>query len=382
MADEVTLDLGQGGAFVSKATDPVVTNVATPADFTAQFPTPLDQTELVALCEEVNLLRAIPEVRTGLKTYTWREMTSLAFTSGASYIGFADGACPEEYTHDGGNLSVDLKNIGIKKSLTISDIMHSVASIQAGYGINALAPGFVAGEGMPGGASAGAGYLSAIGDLKAKEMQLGAVLLMNGWDRLLATGNDSTYPLEFDGIETQVVTGNGAHVNTGADASGTFSAAAFDRFLAEGCAKPTHIFGHPAAIQEMLSSYFQLGFAGSQTITPMGGERLTPGFNFSGEVRTGVGTLICVADANFTRTDKGGGLFESTLYPLRMTHNGAPLVYRITQIPLAFKDLMPGCTAISFEMFTKTALVVKAMCAQSAYKKRFSGSIVTTCTRI
>jgi len=107
-----------------------------------------------------------------------------------------------------------------------------------------------------------------------------------------------------------------------------------------------------------------------------------PGFNFAGEVNTGVGRLVCVADANFTRIDRGGGVFESSLYPLRMSHNGDPLVYRITQIPLAFKDLAPGCTAISFQIWTKTALVIKALCAQSVYKKRFTGALVTTCAKI
>ena len=156
MADtEVVLNLGADAVtektFVNKAVDPVVTNAALPADFAAQFPNPLDTTELVTMCEELNVWRSIPEVMTGLKTYTWRELNELNFTVSGSYIGFADYACPEEYTHDGDNRYVDLKNIGAKKSLGISDIMHSVASQSAGYGITRLAPGFVAGEGMPGG---------------------------------------------------------------------------------------------------------------------------------------------------------------------------------------------------------------------------------------
>src|SRR5688572_18648383 len=146
MPGEVILNVGADAAtepafvqqpVVTRASDPVISPAAsTPVDFAAQFPNPLDQTELLALCEEVNMLRSIPEVGTGLKTYTWREMTSLAFTSGSSKRTFADGLCPEEYTHDGANRSVDLKNVGAKKGLTISDIMHSVASISAGYGIN------------------------------------------------------------------------------------------------------------------------------------------------------------------------------------------------------------------------------------------------------
>lgn len=386
MSEELVLNLGADAtvekAFVSKATDPVVTNVGTPADFAAQFPTPLDQSELLAMCEEVNLLRTIPEEMTGLKSVLWREMSSLAFTSGSQYIGFADGACPEEYSHDGANKTLDLKNLGAKKSLTISDIMHSIASISAGYGINNLVGGFAGGSGMPGGGENTVFTAARIGDLKAKEMQLASILVMNGWDRLLAVGNASSNPLEFSGIETLVTSGNGAHVNSALSASGTFTAAEFDRFLSEGCAKPTHIFGHPQAIQEMLSSYFQLGFAGSQTISPQGGDRVVPGYNFAGEVLTGVGRLICVADVNFTRTTNGDGTFDSTLYPLRMTHNGEQLVSRVTQIPLAFKDLAPGCTAISFQVWTKTALRIKLLCAQAAFTKIFSGNIVSTCTRI
>jgi hypothetical protein len=124
---EKVVNPSTGEAFVARATDPVVTNVGTPVDFAAQFPTPLDPTEILDMCEEVTLLQAIPEKRTGLKTELWREMTSLEFVSGSNYIPFVDGECPEEYRHDGGNESVDLKNLGAKKSLTISDIMHSAA---------------------------------------------------------------------------------------------------------------------------------------------------------------------------------------------------------------------------------------------------------------
>lgn len=382
--NEVVLNLGETPetAFVSKATDPVLPGATTPGDFAAQFPNPLDTTELVTMCEELNVWRTIPEERTGLKVYTWREMTSLNFSTTGSLIGFADGACPEDYEHDGGNLSVTLKNIGARKVLTISDIMHSVASMQAGYGINRMAPGFAAGEGFPGGSNQGAGYLGVIADLKAKEMQLAGTLVLNGWDSLLVNGNDTVNALHFDGIETQVTALAGAHANSGADASGTFSADAFDRFLGEACAKPTHIFGHPQAIQNMLSAYFQLGFQGSHVINTTQQERIIPGFNFAGEVFTGVGRMIVVADANFTRTDIGGGVMSAPLYPLRMTHNGDKLVYKITQIPLAFKDLAPGCTAIAFQIWAKTALVIKALCAQNVYTRRFTANLTSTCTRI
>lgn len=385
LAGEKVADMANGGAFVSRATDPVVSNVGTPIDFAAQYPTPLDPTEVITMCEEINLLNAIPEQRTGLKTELWREMNELAFTSGSNYIAFTDGACPEEYYHDGDNLSVDLKNIGAKKSLTISDIIHSQAVSVGGSGIRALLGGANASNGMPGGADMATIGLESIANLKEKEVKLGMALVLNGEDRLLAVGNASSRPLEFSGIETQVTSGNGAHVNsaTGQDASGTFSANKFDAFLGEACAKPTHIFGSPQAVQELMSGYFQLGFQGSQLINFNGGDRIVPGFSFAGFVQTGVGRLAVVADANFTKTASGSNSFSSKLYALRMSHNGQPLVYRATQIPLSLTDLAPGCTSVSFEIWKKTALIIKSMCAQSVYSfGSFVGRSVTTCTAI
>ena len=372
-------------AFVAKATDPVVTNVATPGDFAAQFPTPLDPTEILTLCEEVTLLQALPEKRTGLKIEQWREMTSLAFTSGSAYIAFTDGACPEEYSHDGSNSSVDLKNLGAKKSLTVSDIMHSAAVVQGGAGIEALLGGYAAGQGMPGAKDIATFGREAIRDLKEKEIRLNMSLVLNGEDRLLAVGDATTRPLEFDGIEYWVTAANGAHTNnvTGQLASGTFSTQDFDHFVSESCAKPTHLFGHPAAIQEVMSAYFQLGFAGSQVVNSADGNRIIPGFNFGGFVNTGIGRLQVIADNNFTRTAGTPGTFTSNIYALRMTHNGEPLVYRSTQIPLSLIDLAPGCTSVAFEIFKKTALIVKAMCSQSFYQfGSWQGRVVTSCTAI
>lgn len=386
MANELVADMtNPGGAFVQRATDPVVTNVATPVDFSAQFPTPLDPTEILALCEEINLVNSIPERRTGLKQETWREMNELAFTSGSAYIAFTDGACPEEYYHDGDNTTVDLKNIGVKKSLTISDIIHSRAVIMGGAGIEALNGPWAGSAGLPGGTDMGTMAREAIADLKEKEVKLGMTLLLNGEDRLLAVGNASSRPLEFSGIETQVTSGNGAHTNSvsGQDASGTFSATNFDAWLAEACAKPTHIFGHPQAIQQMMSGYFQLGFQGSQLINFNGGSRIVPGFSFAGSVETGVGRLTVVADTNFTKTASGSASFSSKLYTMRMSQNGQPLVYRSTQIPLSLTDLAPGCTAISFELWKKTALIIKGMCSQGVYSfGSFSGRSVTTCASL
>src|SRR5512139_3604835 len=105
MAEQM-LNLGevQKSEVVQRGSDPVLNPVyASPADFAAQYPQPLDTTEIMALCEEVTMLQAIPEIRTGLSGETWREMTSLAFTSGSAYIAFQDGYCPEEYTHNGAN---------------------------------------------------------------------------------------------------------------------------------------------------------------------------------------------------------------------------------------------------------------------------------------
>src|SRR5512139_1335610 len=102
---DVVLNLGTDAevekAFVAKSTDPVILPqpYVQPTDFAAQYPTPLDTTEILRLCEEVTLLQAIPEQRTSLSAYTWREMTSLAFNSGSSFLAFADGECREYFTH-------------------------------------------------------------------------------------------------------------------------------------------------------------------------------------------------------------------------------------------------------------------------------------------
>lgn len=381
---EVVADMANpGGVFVQRATDPVVSNVATPIDFAAQFPTPLDPTEVIAMCEEVSLLNAIPEKPTGLQQEIWRELNELAFTSGSNYIAFADGACPEEYYHDGDNTTVNLKNIGVKKSLTISDIIHSMAVINGGSGITRLLGPFSNG-GLPGEGNASTLGLETIASLKEKEIKLGMTLVLNGEDRLLAVGDATARPLEYDGIESLVVTGTSrSNSISGQDASGTFSADNFDAWLAEACAAPTHIFGHPQAVQTMLSKYFQLGFQGSQLVNFNGGSQIVPGFSFAGFVETGVGRLTVVADRNFTKTASGTNSYRSKLFALRMSHNGVPLVYRSVQIPLALRDLAPGCTAVSFEVWKKEALIVKAKCIQGVYQfGSFTGRSVTNCAVI
>jgi hypothetical protein len=260
--------------------------------------------------------------------------------------------------------------------------MHSAAVAAAGWnGINQLVGGFASNAGLPGAAGEGTFLNQMIGDLKAKEMTLAGTLVMNGWDKLLVTGDKDSNALEFDGIENYVTSGNGARASV-VDASGTFSAASFDRFLAEGCAMPTDLFGHPQAIQELMSGYFALGGVAVQNINFQNGNRITPGFNFGGEVNTGVGTLRVHADRNFTKTALTASTYQSDIFALRMVHNGLPLVYKQTQIPLAFKDLAPGCTAISFQIWAKTALVIKALCAQARYKTVFTGRSVTSCPTI
>ena len=372
---------------VGRATDPVVLPqpYSTPGDFAAQYPQPLDPTEILAMCEEVTMWQALPEETTALLGETWREMSTLAFVSGTTYLFFADGACPEEYSHSGNNLTVNTKLLGAKKSLSEREIQHSVAVASANWhGINRLVGGFPAGEGMPGGTDVGTFQAEAIAGLKEKEVRLAMTLTLNGWDRYLVQGDTNANSLEFDGLEhyfdnTSNCTIGNTNNNT---ASGSFSAAAFDRFLAESCAKPTHIFGHPAAAQEMLSAYFQLGFAGSQVIQTTSGDRIVPGFNFAGFVNTGIGRMTVVADTNFARLNAGGGAFQASLWALRMNHNGEPLVYKLTNIPLVYRDLTPGCTAIQFEVWASTALIIKGCCAQARYTSQFTGRISTTCTQI
>lgn len=383
MDGENVLNPSTGEVF--RATDPVILPqpYTTPADFAAQYPTPLDPTEIIAMCEEVTLLQSIPREGTALLAHTWREMSSLAFVSGSSYIAFAEGECPEEYTHDGANTTVTLKNIGAKKSLSISQIMHSQAVAGANWhGINTLVAPAAAGEGMPGGLNDGTFNKEYVANLKEKEIRLAATLVMNGDDRLLVLGDTNTNTLEYDGIEQwQTNMSVSFHTNDNT-ASGTFSGIAFDRFLSESCAKPDTLMGHPTTMQEVMSAYFQLGYQGSQLVNFPDGNRIVPGFNFASQVNTGVGRLNVLADNNFTRTAAGAAIFQADVWAMRMRHNGEPLVYQLEQIPLSLKDLVPGCTAISFQLWAKKALIIKHACAHGQYTSQFTGRITTTCTLI
>jgi len=372
----------------TKTADPVIsaTQPFTPSQFDFQYPQPLDPLEVMAVCEEVGVLNAIPEKRTELKVELWMELSDLYMDTvgGGQYIAFADGECPEEYEETGTYRHVTLKNLGVKKSLTLSDIKHSVAISGAG-GIAALLGAFPASEREPGGFDLATFQREQVAGIREKEIRKGMSLTLDAWDWILVNGALGTDPLEFDGITTIVTALNGAHCNT-ACPTGTFSVSDFDRFISEGCAKPTHIFGHTQALQELSAAYFQLGFGGSQVIQIPGPEpRVTPGYGFTDRVNTQVGPLQLVGDWNFDRTAQAGdcgGVFTSVLYPLRMVHNGEPLIYRITQMPLAYKELTPGCTAIAFQIWVKTALVIKALCAQACYQASFTGNITSTCTRI
>ena len=371
---------------VQRTTDPVILPqpYASPGDFAAQYPTPLDPTEIIAMCEEISVYKRIPEEPTQLSAHTWRELNELAFTSGSAYIAFADGECPEEYAHDGDNETVSIKNLGAKKTLSYRDIMHSKAVAGGNWhGINTLVGGIPGSEGLPGGMDSATFEREHVASVKEKEVKLAGTLVINGLDRLIVLGDHAENSLEFTGIEEWAENYSCTWHTNGNSASGTFSAIAFDRFLSEACAIPTVIFGHSTAIQELMSAYYQLGYQGSQIVNHTTGDRITPGYNFGSFVNTAVGRLEVVSDNNFTRTDIGGGNFQGVLYALRMTHNGEPLVYRSTQIPLAFNDLVPGCTAISFEVWTATALIIKACCAQGAYTSQFTGRTgQSVCTAI
>jgi len=388
MEGENVLNPSTGEVFkaeVSRSTDPVILPqpYSSPSDFAAQYPVPLDPTEVISMCEEITMLGAIPEFDYSLKQYTWREMTSLEFTSGSAYLAFADGECPEEYTHGGSNTTVTLKNIGAKKTLSLSDIKHSIAVAAANWhGINTLNGPFPAGQGLPGASDMGSMQREVVAGVKEKEMKLGMTLVLNGEDRLLVKGNTDTNSLEFDGFENWATNMSCTFHTNSNTASGTFSAIGFDRFLSEACAKPTTLFGHPQAMQELMSAYFQLGYQGSQTVNFASGDRVVPGFNFASQVNTGIGRMNVVSDNNFTRTDMGNGAFQAAIWAMRMTHNGEPLVFRYNQFPLSLSDLAPGCTAVSFQVWKKTALIIKQCCAQAKYTSQFSGRTSSTCSVI
>lgn len=362
-----------------RASDPAFPGgVATPEDFAAQFAQPLDTTELIPMCSETTMARVLPDKTGDTKAELWRELNELEFVSGSAHkIAFPAGDCPEDFRHNGDNKQIDLKHYGAKKSLTESDIRHSRGSIAAGYGITNLVGPF-SDNGAPGERDVASLVRANISDLKEKEMQLMSILVMNDFDKLLVYGDEGTYPDEFDGWVTQITAANGARVN-GGTSTGTFDVNHFNQFMAAGCAKPDAIFAHPVILADIALSYHEIG---SQVINFDRNQNVVAGIAFASEVMTSYGPVSLIGDSNFPVTDNGNGTVTGDAYPVKLRHNGEPLIYRRTQIPLSFKDLAPGCTAIQFEIYGVAALIVKAMCAQAKYRAVFGGLVQNGCTYI
>jgi hypothetical protein len=371
MVEDFTKALIERAEVEKTETDPVVLlqPYSQPTDFAAQYPQPLDPTEVLTLCEEITTWRTLPEVVTPFNADSWREMDELAFSGdGLTNEGFfLKGGCPDTYDHDGDNISKTRMYLGAQKTLSFEDIKHSLAAASIrGLAISALST---------------QERRVAVADVKAKEMQLQEILVLNRWDEGLVSGNSATNTLAFDGIETQVTSAAGARTNS--NPTGSFDVEEFDNFLTAGCARATHVFGHPKAIREIKMGYLQLGAASTAgpiqqiILTQQGG--MVAGFTLADKVMTSIGEVILVPDFRFNATEVGADTFSATVYPLRVTHNGEPIVYKSTQTPLSFKDLTPGCTAISFMIYAVTCLVIKHMCAQAAYTARFTGHLGTGC---
>lgn len=367
------------GLIQKTETDPIVLlqPYTQPDDFSAQYPQPLDPTEILTECEEISVWRALPEHVTPFNADQWREMTSIDFATSTGLTNdgfFAKGGCPDRITATGENKSQTRMFLGAQQTLSFEDITHSaaVAAIN-GLGISRLMTHNVGGPDV----------VDVVRDAKAKEIRKQEILVMNNWDLALVKGDSSINTLAFDGIETQVTVANGARANT--DTTGTFDIEDFDNFLNAGCARPTHIFGHPKALEAVKKGFLSLGAtAGSapiqQVVLTRGADGgVVPGMVLADEVYTSIGRIMLVPDFRFTATQTDAHHFHSTLYPLRVRHGGEDIVYKSTQTPLVFKDLTPGCTAISFMVYTSTCLVIKHMCAQSLYQGRFEGTVGTGC---
>lgn len=70
---------------------------------------------------------------------------------------------------------------------------------------------------------------------------------MNSWDRALVKGARTSNTYAFDGMETLVTAALGARANS--NTTGAFDVEEFDNFLVAGCAKATHVFGHPKSLE-------------------------------------------------------------------------------------------------------------------------------------
>ncbi len=111
--------------------------------------------------------------------------------------------------------------------------------------------------------------------------------------------------------------------------TGNFSVDEFDNFLVQGCAKPTHIFGHPKALVELKKAYLSLGATGGtqpiQMVIQNKDGQIVPGMVLADAIDTSVGRLTLVPDYRFPATQVGDNTFSSAIYPLRVFHNGEPL---------------------------------------------------------
>ena len=231
------------------------------------------------------------------------------------YEGFFDaGSCPEEYTHNGAPLSIVRKYLGAKKSLTNEEIRHSIAVARIqGLGISQL--------------STQLDGVTQVMGVKEKEIKLQEILALQYLDRAFVKGSVVANAKAFDGIETKVTAANGARVN--ANPTGGFDIEEFDNFLVAGCAKPTHIFGHPKALEAVKKGYLSLGATGGtqpimQIIQNKDGQ-IVPGFVLADLIDTTIGRLTLVPDFRFTATQVGDKTFSSSLFPLRVYHNGEPI---------------------------------------------------------
>lgn len=153
------------------------------------------------------------------------------------------------------------------------------------------------------------------------------MLVLSNWDRALVKGDRNTNAYGFDGIETQVTQANGARVNT--DTTGAFDVEDFDNFLVAGCAKATHIFGHPKPLEKIKKGYLSLGATGGtqpvMMVVQQAGGQIVAGMVLADEIDTSIGRLTLVPDFRFTATQTGANIFSASVFPLRVFHNGEPL---------------------------------------------------------
>lgn len=354
MTDKMLL-FDEGGV-VKRATDPIGTGV-TPTGFSGDYPVRLDPQAVFQLANNANLLRVIPEVTIGTKEYTWREITSVDFAAGKS-APFPDGDMPETFDDNGETKVVNLKTYGVMRRLKLTDILHSAASAGVQQRLKIWNDD---GEMNP----------EIIADLKAAQIKNATALLANALDKHLVIGDSGADPLQFDGLKKQVTAANGAQEHI--DAVGTtFDVNHFDKFLSQDTADGEHIIvAHPQVIEQIKRAYWST--IGTHTIFVANNDPVAPGVTLDNRIMTSIGEVLLVPDRNFGLTDNGDGTYAADIYVLNMRVAGEPLVYRVSQIPMSYKDLAEGATSIGIMVWTNTALVVKGMPVQKHYKSNFAG---------